>query len=60
MLYYVHYLWVHAAGVRAEYFMDVNNVTLTRYLLYCQKAHTTTSLNEHFLPQKCNLIEMEM
>ena len=28
------------------YFMGVNNVMLTRYLLYCQKAHTTTSLKE--------------
>ena len=42
MLCYVHYLCKHAAGVRASVgdFMGAKNVTLTRYLLYCQKAHT--------------------
>jgi len=40
MLFYVlFYLCVHRAGVRASVvdFMGANNVTLTRYLLYCPK-----------------------
>jgi len=62
MLYYDYYLCVHAAGVCASMgeFMGVNNVTLTRYLLYCQKVHTTTLSNEQLLMKKCNRIKIEM
>jgi len=61
MLNFVQYLCIHGAGVCASVgdVIGVNNVTLTRYLLYCQKTTTTSSI-EHFLPKKCNQIELEM